>query len=274
MIQAEPKTVVPTLRETKQEFGADLENSFIVLDGKTVVGKDTSQKKLVLEDITRNKPSLIAEHGDYITTLLYDPETQTLLVGDDTGHVIQYKREESGSFTFLKDFGDVGVGDVMASTKMGGFGVFGGLDTSKMVAIDLKESEICKGTITTAFKKILSLQVCRVSESETLLSVGGHTPSYSGSLTDVFRVKIESSNPKETESKEAVRDIPPPSPKQFISGEKTDTLMWGLKIYVEQLFRNYSQKYSVDRVKCKSRDYIYMFLYKYKYIYINIQMYI
>ena len=225
----------------------------------------------MLEDITRNKPSLIAEHGDELNTLLYDPETETLLVGDDTGHVIQYKREESGGFTFLKDFGDVGVGYVTASTKMGGFGVFGGYDTSKIVVIDLKESKICKGTITTAFKRIFSLRVCRVSETETLLSVGGRKPSYSGSLTDVFRVKIELSNPEETESKEAVNDIPSPS-KKFISGEKTDTLMWGLKIYVEQLFRNYSQKYSVNRVKCKSMDYIYMFLYKY--IYININKYL
>ena len=259
MIQAKPGTVISTLRETKQEFRVNSENSFIVLDGKRVVGRDESKKKLVLEDITRNKPSLIAEHGDYIQTLLYDPKTETLLVGDSTKHVIQYEREESGSFTLLKDFGDVGVGLVTASAKIGGFGVFGGLKTSRMVAIDLKEGRLCQGTIITAFEDVFSLQECKVSGSETLLSVGGTKPSYSGSLTNVFRVKIESSKLKETVSKEAVYDIQTPPRKEFILEEKTDTLMWGLRIYVEQLFQNYSQKYSVDRLKCKFWDSLFVY---------------
>lgn len=106
--------------------------------------------------------------------LLYDPETETLLTGNDSTRVIQYKKN-AGTFTLLKDYEDVG--DILASAKIGHYAFFGGWDYHKIVVINLKESRLCEGTIKTAFKHVYSLQVCRVSESRTLFSVRGENAS-------------------------------------------------------------------------------------------------
>ena len=98
IIETESGGVTNFLRETEQVFMSEFDENFLVLpDEKTIVGRDASDpKKLVLEDITRNHPIEVAKHRNYINTPLYDPETETLLVGDDTGKVVQYVKEAGG----------------------------------------------------------------------------------------------------------------------------------------------------------------------------------
>ena len=82
--------------QTKNEFSVDYESNFLVLpDGKTIVGCDGSdKKKLVVEDITLQNPREIAIHSGFIETLLFDNATQSLLVGDQSGHVKQYEKQK------------------------------------------------------------------------------------------------------------------------------------------------------------------------------------
>ena len=85
-------------------FQAAYLNHFLVLpDAKTVVGVDGSDReKLVMEDISEGKSTLIGKNSDQISSLLFHSLTQSLLVGDVDGYIKQYKKL-NGSFTLVKD---------------------------------------------------------------------------------------------------------------------------------------------------------------------------
>ena len=165
-----------------------LENHFLVLpDGKTVVGPDASDRtKLIMEDITQGNRTEIATHGGIILTLLFDPRTETLLVGDQSRHVKQYKRENK-SFTLIKDYGDVGVDWIWSSARVGEFAIFGG-DNPSLVAIAIKNQPLHKGVLKTAYKSVYSLQVCFTNNHKILLSVSGSDPNFSPDKSDLFDV--------------------------------------------------------------------------------------
>lgn len=208
------------------------------------------------EDITTNTPSLIGTHGDWIRTLLFDATSRTLFVGDDTGHVLQYKRDrESGAFTLLKDFGDLGIGRVVSSTVVRDFAIFGGWKTNKIRAIKIKESQVLEGTLETAFNNVYSLQTCRVSDSNTLISVGGYKPSYSSTSSDVYRVKTQTQPPTPKPESTKITHSPTPSPEHS-SRDILDALAWGIHKYIHTLFRVYADKHSVNLDKCREPEYL------------------
>ncbi|MEL6805731.1 MAG: hypothetical protein AAFO91_18320, partial [Bacteroidota bacterium] len=61
-------------------------------DGKTLIGPDSSgTAKLVAEDLSTNKSRLIKTLGNFIRTVLYDPETRSLFAGDHDGHLLQFQ---------------------------------------------------------------------------------------------------------------------------------------------------------------------------------------
>ena len=165
-----------------------LENYFLVLpDGRTVIGADASDRtKLIMEDITQGNRTEIATHGGIILTLLFDPRTETLLVGDQSRHVKQYKRENK-SFTLVKDYGDVGVDWIWSSAKVGEFAIFGG-DNHSLIAIDIKNQTLLKGSLKTAYKSVYSLQVCFTNNHKLLLAVSGSDPNFSPDKSDLFDV--------------------------------------------------------------------------------------
>ena len=176
--------------ETQNEFKVDYENSFLVLpDGKTIVGVDGSDlKKLMIEDITRGNPSQIGTHDDWIQIVLFNSLTQSLLVWDFDGHVKQYKKVK-GSFTMVKDYGNVGVGEVLSSTIVGRFAIFGGNNHSLFV-IDIYEQEVCKERLKSPFECTTSLQVCESMDSNVYLSFGGKRPEYSSDRSDWLDVTL------------------------------------------------------------------------------------
>lgn len=164
------------------------ENDFVVLpDGKTIVGSDgTDPKKLMMEDITKKNPRQIMTHNKEIGTLLFDSLTQSLLVGDGNGHVTQYKKE-NGSFTMVKEYGNVGVGGVMSHAQVRGFAIFAG-DNRSLIAIDIKNQKLVKRYVETAYEFILSLQVCLTNNHRIFLTVSGWKPDFSSGKSDIFDV--------------------------------------------------------------------------------------
>ena len=193
--------------QTQNKFYVFLENQFLVLpNAKTVVGADgLDRKKLMIENITERNPTKIGRHSDEILSILFDSLTQTLLVGDRSGHVKQYKKrkkstvfgpsEDPFSFTLLKDYGNVGVDQVLSSAQVGGFVIFGG-DNRSLIAINISEQWLCKGKIKSPFVSIFSLQVCDGLESNIYLSVGGEYPNYSSGLSDYLDVSQVNKNKK------------------------------------------------------------------------------
>ena len=176
------------LEETENKFQVYGENGFLVLpDGKTVVSADMwDSKKLVMEDITEVNPTQIGTHSDKISSLLFHNLTQSLLVGNIEGDVKQYKRN-NGSFTFVKDYRNLGVGQVLSSAQVGPFVIFGGNNHS-LVAIDLKNQTVIKGFLKTAYKGNKSLQVCFTNYHRVFLSVSGYDPDFSSGKSNFFDV--------------------------------------------------------------------------------------
>ena len=233
-------------------------------DGQTVIGRDGSdRKRLVMEDIVLQEVSEIGKHGGYICTVLYHDETRSLLVGDHTGHVIQYqKSEKTNSFTKVKDHGNVGIGPVISSCQYKDYAVFGGYNTSSVAVINIPEQKLVQGTIKTAFKNVDSLQICEVSGSKVLLSVGGRVVSYSDN-TDVFEVEVSKKYTQKTTQKETKIlqtpvietqsnqplvntpvNQPPLAHHQSVPYEMVETLISNLPRYVEGLFRHFCTVYA------------------------------
>ena len=182
-----------------------LENDFIILFyGRTIIGA-SEFKELVAEDITRKNTKVIAKYKALIRTILFDSVTRTLFVGDSFGFVRQYQQskrsnflglfKESLYFSLLKDYGNVGVGWVLSSSKVGGFAIFGGSNNS-LVAIDISEQQLCKGVIKSPFEKTYSLRVCFGVYRNVYLSVGGENPDYSSIKSDCLEVDQLYNHPK------------------------------------------------------------------------------
>ena len=189
-MNAANQSTIKILHQTQNEFSVEFENHFLVLpDGKTIVGADGSDsEKLIVEDITEGNPKQIGTHGDFIQTVLFDSVTQSLLVGDFDGHVKQYKKVDQ-SFTMVKDYGNVGVGDVVSSTQVGQFAIFGGYKRF-LVAIDISEQRVFPGHLKSPFKYTYSLQVCESEGSSVYLSMGGSSPEYSSDTSDCLDMTL------------------------------------------------------------------------------------
>ena len=150
-----------------------------------------SKKNLILENLSKKVTTNIGTLRNSIRTILYDPKTKSLFAGDKFGRLHQYQRSrDEDQFKLVKDYGNVGIGPISSSCLCGDLAFFGGFGFS-LAAVKISEKKLVKGTFRTAIGSIYSLEACRVSNSRVLVSVGGGTPSYSESLSDVLEVKCE-----------------------------------------------------------------------------------
>jgi hypothetical protein len=194
MLSAKNGAMLSPIYESDIDYFVDFETHFLALpDGKTIIGVDGSNyKKLFYEDITSNGPeswNQIVSHGDNINTVYYELVSRSLFVGDNSGVVVQYKRNGTHSnWEQLCNYGNLGIGQIYSVVQIGNFLVFGG-DGFELRVIDIANKEVIQGTLTTAIKFILSLQTCEVPDNQVQLSVSGLNPDYSNSLTDIFRIK-------------------------------------------------------------------------------------
>jgi hypothetical protein len=167
-------------------------NSFIVLpDGKTIIGEDYDNvNMLISEDITMNDYDALAEihkHGDTIYTVFYDEVSKSLFVGG-VYELNQYKKYEESKYWFMvRDYGDIGIGDIYSIKQIGNLLVFGG-NYKTLIAMDSVKQQILEGEIETAIENIYSLQVCELEYEKTYLSVNGSDPNYSYDVSDLYDV--------------------------------------------------------------------------------------
>ena len=188
MMNANSDSSVKISYKGNNNFQAAYLNHFLVLpDAKTIVGVDGSDReKLVMEDISEGKSTLIGKNSDEISSLLFHSPTQSLLVGDIDGYIKQYKKL-NGSFTLVKDYGDVDVGSIWSSAQVGQFAIFGGSNGS-LVVIDIKNKMFIKGFLETAYESINSLQVCFTNYHRIFLSVSGIKPDFSSGKSNIFDI--------------------------------------------------------------------------------------
>ena len=241
LVDALPYFSVEIIHETINEFKAFYGNGFLVLpDAKTVVGADASDpKKLMMEDINQGNPTEIGRHSSWILNVSFDSLTETLLVGDRSGHVKQYKKNQKSkffgllkdpvTFTLLKDYGDVGVGWVLSSALVGRFAIFGGINHC-LVAIDISKKRLCTGVIKSPLKWNYSFEVCHGSDSNVYLCVGGCFPKYSSDVSDFLDVtRLYNGN------KSHISQLPEEINQSKTNLDKKDETIDTLKLKIKQL---------------------------------------
>jgi hypothetical protein len=175
-------------------FYGGYENSFVALPcGNKIVGVNGSDyKTLILEDLTKTGPSSCNDFGNHtnvIYTVLYFEESQTLLAGGDSNCLKEYKLRNSGdSFDFVKDYGDIGIGLIMASSRIMNLAVFGGYNEEwEITVIDVKDQRKV-ASFQTAIRNISSFEICRIPGSKVFLTVFGSNSDFSKNKSDVFDI--------------------------------------------------------------------------------------
>ena len=133
-------------------------------------------------------PMQIHKKGSEISTMIFNQNLNSLLVGKENGCLLQFERDLFGDLKKLKDYGDIELGEISASDWLGDFAVVGG-DTWMISLINMKKREVIQKKIKTAIELIYSLQFCKVSLNQIYLVVGGiGRKDYSDSKTDWFDV--------------------------------------------------------------------------------------
>ena len=173
--------------KSKEGYSNFFKNQFCLLaNGKTVIGHFGDLLKT--EDITRKEiRGIIDQKESENTTMIFNQNLNSLLVGVRNGCLFQYGRNLFGDFKKQKEYGKVGVGVIIASDWSGNFAVVGGRN-GKISLIDMTKREVIAKGITTAIGEVFSLQFCRVSRNQMYLAVGGKNNDYSNSKTDFFDV--------------------------------------------------------------------------------------
>jgi hypothetical protein len=181
-----------SLEQSKSTFYVYYGKHFTVLpDQKTLIGVDKLDKKtLIMEDLTSDQPPvIIGKHSSFVYTLIFIEETNMLLVGDHGSNVIQYKLDpECNTWSIVKNYGNLGIFQVVSNTKIGQFVIFGGYGKSSLRVIDSNEMEMVGYPYETAIQNVLSLSICEVSPSQVYLSVSGSSSDYSKNCSNILDI--------------------------------------------------------------------------------------
>ena len=146
--------------------------------------------------------------------------------------------------------------------------------------MEISEKKLVEGTFETAIRYVNSLETCRVSGSRVLVSVGGGSPSYLESCSNVLELKskvqdtktqVKKKNQPEsnqtqnltqkesqtqmhpdamTRPKVSIR-LPPndnPNPSSNYSEKVLADFMSQVLVYVQTLFKDFAQKYQAKYV--------------------------
>ena len=132
---------------SKTEFRWYYQEQLQILNNqKTLVGVECNYKKnyseIVIEDITNNDPDYIPVKfptgGIEINTILIDEERMCMFTGNRDGILVLYSLDTNGySRKILKDYGNLRIGRIYCSLKIGNIAVFGG-DRSSIALINIE----------------------------------------------------------------------------------------------------------------------------------------
>ena len=189
-----------------------------------------------------------------VHSVLYDDLTRSLFVGYDRGHVKQFKRD-GGCFALLKDYGDVGIGEVLSCARIGPLAFFGGSE-KKVVAIHIHSQELVGGFLQTAFGLVCSLRVCSTGRDRTLLAVSGRHLDHSKGgfdLFDVTRVLTNCPNPGKVSVFENLSHANQTIRAQQEEIEQLTTQVKALKAKSKETLSRYDQlKSTYDQLKSRN----------------------
>ena len=141
IFKSKDKSAVKNDYQSSSKFRSYTESNFIILpDQKTIIGIDSSRKRIIQENIINKKFTCINEHKNYICTIWFNNFTGTLIAGDWTSSVIQYKRV-SKKWRIIKKYTNLGIGPVLSSLIIKNILILGG-SINNIRVIDLEKRTI------------------------------------------------------------------------------------------------------------------------------------
>ena len=179
---------VSSFYTSSSQFGAFYENNFVLSeDGRHLIGVDgTDCTRLLVEDLETGAGFHFGKHADTVYTLVFDPDSGTLLAGDLKGRLIQYRLDlQDNQAEQTKDHGNLGIGLIYSSAKLKGLVFFGGNQHAFRV-LDLSTGEMVPGQMRFCVQEIRSLQVCVLEKSRIFLAAVGRVYSYSSTRSDLY----------------------------------------------------------------------------------------
>ena len=111
-----PNSIIKHHHKSMGKYFNNLENNFTILpDQKTLIGFSKSNDTLQTENITRNhRPVIIDGKKGIAYCMIFNINTESLLVGYSSGHLIQYKQAAFGTWKIEREYGDIGVGSIFS----------------------------------------------------------------------------------------------------------------------------------------------------------------
>ena len=115
-------------------------------------------------------------HLNPILTILIMESLNCLFAGDKSGRLIQYSLE-TDSGRVQKDYGNLGIGQIISSAKFKNLAVFGG-NNGKIILINGAAKEVLIPSVKVTNIEIKSLEFCHLknSLSKLLLVINGINP--------------------------------------------------------------------------------------------------
>lgn len=192
IMEHDQKTSIQPINSSLSEFGVEYEKNFVVLnDGKHIIGIHPSDgMKLIFESVEKRKAVMFGRSDSimkkFISTLVYEKDTESLYIGNNDGQLSQYKVFfKNQTFQLVKDYGNLGIDDITSSYQFRHFVFFGGYN-NKIRVLDMSTGRLLPGFLKTSIQWIRSLQVCEKNTEQIYLAVSGSKSDYSENKTDLF----------------------------------------------------------------------------------------
>lgn len=204
-------------KKSKSDFYASSESNFVVLEDQiTVVGVQKSFKKnniLIQENVfkknSKKTVSRIAIHDNTIRTILLSNQNGDLYVGDNSGLVTQYRRNNhSGIWKKLREYANLGIGGITTGTQWKGLFFFAS-NKGPYIRMLKESTGLMSLRLKTAMSRVESVRACRSPGSKSYLSVSGKGPNFSDSCSNIFEIaeKFPEKCPSQSESQFVSKDF-------------------------------------------------------------------
>jgi hypothetical protein len=180
LLEAEPGASLESIHQSQTAFCVTNIKSFQIMpDGKSVMGVEDTQEELpgtiAIENLSDNtKPVSKFKTGKKIIFSIIPNEFFTsVIVGDSDHQCEQYDFDaSSGKWESVKDYGYMNINFTSNSASFKNLVIFA-LNGREITIINTKAKQKHFNYYKIDLESILSMQLCRVSETKTLLSMVG-----------------------------------------------------------------------------------------------------
>ena len=189
------ETLIPEFLSQLEYFCGNDSHFCVFSDEVTILGvKFEDKQTIVKERISDNNQSIQPYNGNTseVCTLALDEANSTFLAGEinkSKGNVVQYDIQ---SGRVLRNYGPIGIGHVLANTRLGCFCFFGAWTSKKFTVVNIRIRELVCEPVETCLNSIVSIKIFEIENEPGnklyLLTLTGPGFDESGGKNDVFDI--------------------------------------------------------------------------------------